>query len=145
MDHPPDGPVTLHASAIAFGPAALLIIGASGTGKSTLALQLLGMGAVLVSDDRVVASRKDGGLWLSAPKPLRNMIEARNMGLLACATSPAWARAVVDLDKIESNRLPSPSETVIAGVALPSFSKVDSPAFPSMLRLCLEGGLYHDA
>ena len=117
-----------------------MITGASGSGKSTLALQLVGIGATLVADDRVVAVPRDGGLWIAAPEAIKDRIEARNFGLLACPTRPGWARAVVDMDKIETRRLPIPRETVIAGVALPLFRKVESPAFATMLKLYLEGG-----
>lgn len=135
------GSETLHASAVAFGPAALLLTGHSGSGKSTLALQLVGFGASLVADDRVVATPREGGLWLSPPDAIRDRIEARHFGLLTCPATSAWARAVVDLDRTETDRLPIARETVIAGVRLPAFRKVESPAFPTMLMLYLKGGL----
>ncbi len=140
MGRAANGPITLHATAVAFGPAAVLLTGASGSGKSTLALQLIGLGATLVSDDQVIAMPRNGGLWLSAPAALSNLIEARNFALLACPTEPAWARAVVDMDQVEATRLPKPGETTIAGISLPLMRKVESPAFPAMLQLYLNGG-----
>lgn len=131
----------LHASAVAFGPRALVIIGASGSGKSTLALQLIGLGATLIADDGVVCRPVDGALYLSAPSTTSGRIEARGLGILASPVTKAQARAVVDLDATETARLPAPRETVIAGIVLPLFAKVESPAFPAMLRLWLEGGL----
>ena len=47
-------PDTIHASAVALGPVGLLIMGASGSGKSSLALELMARGAKLVADDQVV-------------------------------------------------------------------------------------------
>ena len=141
MGRPSYGSETLHASAVAFGSAALLLTGASGSGKSTLALQLIGLGAVLVADDRVVATPREGGLWLTAPDAIRDRIEARHFGLLTCPATSAWARAVVDLDNTETDRLPDARGTVISGVRLPSFRMVVSPAFPTMLMLYLKGGL----
>ena len=76
---------------------------------------------------------------------IRDMIEARGVGILASPASPAWARAVVDLDKVEKARLPEARETVIAGARLPLLRKVESPAFPAMLKLYLLGGVYGDA
>lgn len=140
MDRTPNGPITLHATAVAFGSAALVLTGASGSGKSTLALQLIGLGATLVSDDQVTVTLRDGGLWLSAPAALSNLIEARHFALLACPTAPAWARAVVDMDKVETTRLPKLGKTIVAGVSLPLIRKVESPAFPAMLQLYLKGG-----
>lgn len=135
---------TLHASAVAIGPAGLLIIGASGSGKSTLALQLIGLGATLIADDGVIATPRDGALWLSAPDTLRDRIEARHLGILASASAPAWATAVVDLDRAETKRLPTARTIEIAQVSLPLLQKVESPAFPAMLLTYLRGGLASD-
>ena len=130
----------LHASAVAFDDRGLIILGASGRGKSSLALELIALGATLVSDDRVTASAlPDGGLWLAPPDAIRDRIEARHFGLLTCPATSAWARAVVDLDRTETDRLPIARETVIAGVRLPAFRKVESPAFPAMLSAYLKG------
>ncbi len=141
MSGPSHGPVALHATAVSFEQAGLLITGASGTGKSTLALQLIGLGATLVADDGVLATPRDGGLWLTAPDPIRGCIEARHFGLLTSPAAPAWARAVVNMDDTETDRLPEPRDTVIAGVPLALFRKVESPAFPAMVLLYLRGGL----
>ena len=71
---------------------------------------------------------------------LQPLIEARGLGLLSCATRPAWARFVVDLDRTATARMPEPHEIVIAGVALSRIDRVESPAFPSMLYLLMQGG-----
>lgn len=144
MGGSPTRPETLHATAVAVGQSALLLTGASGSGKSTLALEMIGQGATLVADDQVALSPKDGVLWLSAPGPLRDRIEARHLGILACPTAPSCARAVVDLDSVETERMPEPRTIVIEGVTLPLIRKVESPAFATMLRLYLLGGLVDD-
>lgn len=131
----------LHATAVAFGPSGLLIQGRSGSGKSTLALQLMGLGATLVADDRVVCKPVDGALRLSAPDTIRDRIEAPGLGILAAASVPAIALAVVDMDRVGTERLPEPRNIVIAGIALPALPKLESPAFPAILRLYLDGGL----
>lgn len=127
----------LHASAVAFDGRALLLTGASGSGKSTLALQLIGLGGVLVADDRVIAETRDGALWLDAPDTIRHKIEARGVGILTCHSAPALAHTVVDLDQVETARIPEPASTTIAGVELPLLRRVESPAFPVMLKLYL--------
>ena len=133
-------PLVIHATAVAFGTSGLLITGKSGSGKSTLALQLMAIGAKLVGDDRVELARPaEGGLRLSAPSALRGRIEARGFGVLKAEPVIAIARAVVDLDVVETARLPDPKEIVIASESLRCFAKVESPAFPAMLRLHLAG------
>lgn len=133
-------PLHLHASAVACGQTGLLIRGKSGSGKSELALELLARGADLVADDQVLVTRKDEGLLLAAPDPLENRIEVRGLGILGVPTRVAWARYVVDLDEVETARLPEPQETVIAGVTLSRLRRVEGPAFPSMLYVLLQGG-----
>ena len=130
----------LHASAVALGGRGLLITGRSGSGKSSLALDLISRGATLVSDDRTIATPRPGGLlWLSAPATIAGRIEARGVGILALTAAEAPARLVVALDDTETSRLPEARETVIAGIALPLLRAVESAAFPAMLLACLSG------
>ncbi|MEC3861507.1 HPr kinase/phosphatase C-terminal domain-containing protein [Mesobacterium sp. TK19101] len=98
----------------------LLIRGASGSGKSTLALDLIALGATLVSDDRVMVSLRDGAPWMTAPQSLSGLIEARGIGILrAPACSGAAIAAVVDMDATETDRLPPFRKTALLGVDLP--------------------------
>ncbi len=101
---------------------------------------LIGLGGQLVADDHVEVKRQDDGLWLTAPLILAGKMEARHLGILRTPTSPAWARLVVDMDRTEIHRLPPERQTTIAGVPLPLIHKVESPAFPAMLRAYLDGG-----
>ena len=131
----------LHASAVSVNAQGLLIIGKSGSGKSSLALEMIALGATLVADDQVVLKRGDGGLLMSPPDALCGRIEARGLGILRTDHAPAWARLVVDMDHKETGRLPKKRETVIAGEHLPLVRRVESPAFASMLYVLLSGGL----
>ncbi len=131
----------LRGTAVAVGTHALLFIGKSGSGKSSLALELISRGATLIGDDRVVAtSVAESGILLSPPDRLRGVIEARNFGLLQMETTSAVLRAVVDLDSVEKTRLPDAHETVIAGEVVPLIRKVESSAFAAMLLAYLRGG-----
>ena len=133
-------PENLHASAVALGPAGLLIVGASGSGKSSLALELMSRGARLVADDQVMLLPKEEGLRLSPHPRLAGRIEARGVGILEVPYASAVAHWVVTLDEIETARLPEMHQTVIAGVQLPLLKKVESPMFPSILIALLSGG-----
>jgi len=96
-----------HASCVAFADGGVLIMGASGAGKSGLALQLMALGAVLVADDRVIVTEREGAVRASCPDTIRGRIEARFVGILNAETQ-AEARIVlaVDLDQRETMRLP---------------------------------------
>lgn len=97
----------LHASCVAHRGRGLLILGASGAGKSGLALEMMARGAVLVADDRTVLRREAGGLVADAPDSLRGLIEARGVGILrARAHGPVTLALAVDLDRAEPERLP---------------------------------------
>lgn len=103
----PDGGACLHASCVALGARGLLITGASGTGKSALALTLMAFGARLVADDRTSVEMRDGLLYASCPPAIRGLIEARGIGILTADTHPeVEVTALVDLDRVETDRLP---------------------------------------
>ena len=124
----------VHATCVALNGRGLLITGASGSGKSALALALMGLGADLVSDDRVQLARRGGRLLADAPPAIRGLIEARGMGLLvARPAGPTPVVAVVDLEREETERLPPPRETLLLGVALPHLRMVGAARFPPAL------------
>jgi len=148
---PQDG-LILHASCVALDDATgLLILGPSGSGKSTLALELMALGAVLVSDDRTILRRDgqhDAGhapqpqtLTATAPDTISGMIEARGVGLLRAEPLPAATlRGVVDLSQVETDRLPLRREKALIGVSIPLFYRVDGPQFAPALIQWLKGG-----
>ncbi len=111
--------LNLHASAVAFGERGVLILGASGAGKSGLALRLIAAGARLVADDRVLLDARDGALIASAPAALRGMIEARGIGLLrADALDAAALVLAVDLDRSDAARMPHPHTIAYLGLEI---------------------------
>ncbi len=100
----------------------LLIVGQSGSGKSALALALLGLGCDLVCDDCVCLSVEKGVenseqtdmIIATPPAEAKPMIEARGIGLLNAPLIPltpltAKTRliAVVDMDSASDSRLPA--------------------------------------
>ncbi|EPX82240.1 HPr kinase/phosphorylase [Salipiger mucosus] len=138
---PDPDPPTLHATAVAVDGRGLLIRGASGSGKSGLALEMMARGAQLVSDDRVILRAAGDALWLTAPKPLRGMIEARGIGLLgADCTDRARLCAVLDLDREEEARLPQRREIMLQGHRIPLLHKSAHPYFAASLVQYLKGG-----
>jgi serine kinase of HPr protein (carbohydrate metabolism regulator) len=59
-----------------------LIEGASGAGKSDLALRLIDRGAVLISDDYTLLQRAGSDLLASPPEKIAGQIEVRGLGIL---------------------------------------------------------------
>ena len=73
----------LHATTVAIDGLAVLIEGASGSGKSDLALRLIDRGAILVSDDQTLVVRVGKSLVARAPATIAGRIEVRGIGILA--------------------------------------------------------------
>lgn len=107
---------TLHATTVAIDGRAVVIEGASGTGKSDLALRLIDRGARLVSDDRSLLVRVGVALVARAPERMAGRIEVRGVGL---AEVPHVAEAPVELlVRLDPDppRLPERRRRTIAGV-----------------------------
>lgn len=111
----------VHASCVALGGAGVLIRGASGSGKSDLALRLIDHGASLVADDRVDLERDGDCIYASAPAEIADMLEIRGVGVVRLKASPrVRVEIVIDLtapEKIE--RLPEPAYFTCQGLDLP--------------------------
>lgn len=137
----PDGGGLLHASCVAIGGKAVLIMGGAGSGKSALALDLISRGATLVSDDQTQLHVKDNQLWASSAPNIRGLIEARGVGILnADFLDCAQVALCVDLDKIEAERLPGWHTISRLGVSLPLLFGVSSPHFaPAILQYLIHG------
>jgi len=100
----------------------VLLRGASGAGKSGLAMQLMQTGWRLVADDRVSLWRSGGRLFGRAPDVLAGLIEARTVGVCLVATLPfVEIRRIVDAaeDLAALERTPAPLVAEIEGVVLP--------------------------
>ena len=142
--HPPLPPcetLTVHASTVAYEGRAVLITGASGTGKSGLALQLMALGAELVSDDCTILTRDGESLIASAPEAIQGQIEARFVGILkAPATAPTALALLVNLDTIESERLPPLRTEPLMGILFPSVHKSEGSHFPAAILQYLKQG-----
>jgi HPr kinase/phosphorylase len=131
---------TIHASAVLVGAKAALIRGPAGSGKSSLAWDLL-QGAVpfarLVADDRVQLEAHGGRLLLRPARQLAGLIEIRGLGIRRLAYEPlAAAGLVVDLAAADGGRLPAreAAETALEGVALPRLAVAPGmPALPLVL------------
>ncbi|KIZ41274.1 MULTISPECIES: HPr kinase/phosphatase C-terminal domain-containing protein [Rhodopseudomonas] len=127
-DAPGPGP-SVHAAAVLIGDRAVLIRGASGTGKSRLAFELILAGragqippAVLVGDDRVTLQRRRDTVIVRPVPALAGLIEIRGLGIRRCDyAAEAVLGLVVDLAAADADRLPATaaSSIILEGVQLP--------------------------
>lgn len=138
-DGPFDAPA--HATCVSYQNRGVLICGGSGSGKSGLALQLIAMGAVLVADDRVTLALTKTCVRASPPATIKGMIEARGVGILNIPSLDGTdLHLVVDMDVLETDRLPPPRTRSIGAHVLPLIHKSVSAHFPAAVLLCLAYG-----
>ncbi len=131
----------VHATCVAWDDRAVIIRGASGSGKSALGLMLMAMGCVLIADDRVCLRRVGEVVIANCPDAIRNLIEARNIGLLnADGREQATVALVVDLDEVEVHRLPPKRQVTLLGTPVPLIHRADGPHFAASILQILKAG-----
>jgi hypothetical protein len=120
------------ATSVAIGGRALLMEGAPGSGKSSLALALIDRGAVLIGDDGVLLAPQEDRL-IARPHPrTRGLLEVRNLGLLPFPVCEAAPVALIVLLDPQAPRFVEEAQIVTrAGFALP------------LIRLAPEGPVLH--
>lgn len=141
--------VIVHATAIAVDGRAALLFGASGSGKSDLALRSivtvarLGGRLVtpeLVADDQVEITRDGGHLVCRPPTTLAGRIEVRGLGIVDVphVTVARVALAVI-IDGPPAERMPAPATRQILGMEVPEIrlSPFEASA-PMKLLLALQ-------
>lgn len=113
----------IHATCVASGGRAVLLLGPSGSGKSDLALRLFDRGFGLVSDDQTLLRKEDSRLISSAPPTIAGKLEVRGIGIVdfpAIADMPV-ALAVELTSDIQ--RMPDDSrERTFLGIGIPLFA-----------------------
>ncbi|MDP4574631.1 HPr kinase/phosphatase C-terminal domain-containing protein [Qipengyuania sp. G39] len=111
--------VLANVTGVAIGGRALLIEGAPGVGKSSLALALIDRGAVLIGDDAIELVVQDGALIAAPPPNTSGLIEVRNIGLVELPTARAPVALVLKLDP-DAPRFPMEvPTTVMADIFVP--------------------------
>lgn len=135
------GFVRLHASCVAVGGRGLLILGPSGSGKSSLALQMIGLGAILVADDQVEVTRVGPSLVAGAPPALAGLIEARGVGLLRAETvTGVPLHLAVDLGQPAPPRLPDWHGIMVLETRIDLVKAPLNAHLPAALLLHMRGG-----
>ena len=111
----------VHATCVALETGAVLLLGASGAGKSDLALRLIDSGGSLVADDGVLLTPGPQGLIARAPAPIAGLMEVRGLGVMRVpALASAVVRLAVELRPGGSrDRLREPAGWAYAGISVP--------------------------
>ena len=111
----------MHATCVDVNGSGVLIVGRSGSGKSSLAINLIALGSTLVADDQCELVKKNKKFCVFKPASLPNSIEIRGVGLVSVPmvfeTSLDW---VVNMDEAEKERMPDLRFTEIDGYKIPT-------------------------
>ncbi|MBL8584222.1 MAG: HPr kinase/phosphatase C-terminal domain-containing protein [Rhizobiaceae bacterium] len=122
-----DAGENIHATAIAIGDRGILVLGASGAGKTSLSLSLVnqvrqaGGFASLVADDQVMLSGVGGRLVGRCADTIAGLVELRGLGPRPIEH---LASTVVDLvvrlvPAADAQRFPEPESVAMCGCSLP--------------------------
>ncbi len=110
----------VHATCVEMDAHGILLRGASGSGKSDLALRLIDQGAALVADDQVSIRVCGDTLIASAPDNLRGKFEVRGMGIVQHEYRDSTTlELLVDLTEQEAPRMPDRFHELFYSVRLP--------------------------
>lgn len=131
------GKLALHGAAVAFGDRALVLMGGSGQGKSTLAAALCKAGAALLADDAVALDMVDGVPIVMAMESLHWLDEPARVALGVATTPPT----VGDKAPISPARV-APAAVPVAGIVALAWSddadvpsaSIDVDAAPKLSR-----------
>ena len=108
------------ATGVAIGGRGVLIEGAPGSGKSSLALALIDRGAQLVGDDGVTLTVCGGRLLAGSPPHTDGLIEVRNIGLIVMPAARNVAIALVlRLDSAAPRFVEVAERAQLMGLSLP--------------------------
>lgn len=136
------GGLVLHGTVVRWLERGILITGASGAGKSDLALRLIEQGAVLVADDLVTLDIDDDRL-LARPYGPSGLIELRGLGIFRLPAVPSTTldlRLELSPQAEEIGRLPPPATRQHLGIALACHGLDPRPASATArLRTLLQG------
>lgn len=113
---------TVHGTSVSLKDVGVLLLGATGSGKSDLAYRLISeQRAKLIADDQVFLRRDEEAVRASCKQGWEGQLELRGLGIVTVPhEQDIPIRLVIDLvERSDVPRLPEPLYVTLAGVRLP--------------------------
>ena len=131
--------LAIHATSIVVNKQGVLIIGASGVGKSSLALELIEQGAELISDDITFLSEKDGYLYASCDNKWQGSLEVRGFGIVQNIPFKSEVKIdyLIELVNEKIQRMPEQIfQKVYCDISIPAFKiNKDEKYLPTLVKI----------
>lgn len=113
-------------TSVRFQETTVLIKGESGSGKSSLALDLIYQGGTLISDDLTFFEVQNNELYALPNLKNKGLIEVRDIGVIRLpkvVETPTKVDLIIELVKnTQNDRLMCAKEFFIGGIKIPCFS-----------------------
>ena len=133
---------TVHASCVLVQTVGVLIIGASGSGKSALALRLIGLGGKLVADDRTILTYHKNQIIATCPATIKGKIEARGVGIINLSPEKCdQVSLIVDMESTTKDRMPQNETYNLFGIDIPLIRFTPLDAFAEAVYCSIVGSL----
>ncbi len=107
---------------VSIGGRGLLIEGAPGSGKTSLALALIDRGATLIGDDGMRLAVEGTALVAHPAEATRGLIEIRNLGIAKLPCTSAPVALLLSLTADAPRFIDRASERELAGKAIPALA-----------------------
>ena len=122
-----------HGSCVDFDGRGVLILGSSGSGKSSLALACISIGANLVGDDYIDLGVCDDAILARRPPNIEGLIEVARVGVLNCDFIESTKLALaIDMSQAEVVRMPPRRHIALQGCGIPLIYGANIPYLHSV-------------